>query len=230
MPSIESSFLLRSTHGIGEYNDPDLPKLRVSINYITGMEGDFWKQIRGLGLSYDYSIFNAVEQGRLYFELGMSSEIADAFAAAKLVIDGYMAGTLTFSEDKLQAAKSSLLFELIDGERNAASCSNQSISNFFRQVDDSSYSKTFIEAVQDVSMEDMKYVLSKYISKLFDDEVMLLLYTCVLSEADTNIYFPLFQWPRSLSIPPQLLVTRQNTSPLLRLSLLAPPLSLSSIR
>jgi Zn-dependent M16 (insulinase) family peptidase len=221
MASIESSFLLRSTHGIGEYTDPDLPKLRVTINYMTGMEGDFWKQIRGLGLSYDYSIFNAVEQGRLYFELGMSSELVDAYKAARSVVQGYLTGALAFNEDTLRAAKSSLLFELIDGERNAASCSNQSISNFFRQVDDRTYSKTFIEAVQDVSINDMKYVLGKYISNLFDDEVCVL-YTRVLSFA-ANLCFRFFSSvsSRRLLIQPPLLVTKQRPSPLKMRSLMS---------
>jgi Zn-dependent M16 (insulinase) family peptidase len=60
----------------------------VIVRYLCAMEGAFWKQIRGLGLSYSYSMRFVVEEGRLYFSLFKSTDPVKAYeVATKIVTD-----------------------------------------------------------------------------------------------------------------------------------------------
>jgi Zn-dependent M16 (insulinase) family peptidase len=76
--AVESGFLLQSTPCIVDFNHPDLAAIMVFIEYLTCLEGPFWKQIRGLGLSYSYSISVDAEQGKLTFMLFKSTNVAGA--------------------------------------------------------------------------------------------------------------------------------------------------------
>ena len=51
---------------------------------LQGLEGDFWCKIRGLGLSYGYSISNGTESERLSFTLSRSTDPVEAHKAAKV--------------------------------------------------------------------------------------------------------------------------------------------------
>ena len=58
LSTAENSTLSQSAPGLNAH-DPALPALLVAIEHLTGLEGDFWCQIRGLGLSYGYSTVSA---------------------------------------------------------------------------------------------------------------------------------------------------------------------------
>ena len=84
-------------------------QLLVAIEYLTGLEGDFWCKIRGLGLSYGYSIFNSTESERLSFSLSRSTDPVEAHKAAKAIVAGYGdGGSETISDTALESTKSSV--------------------------------------------------------------------------------------------------------------------------
>jgi len=57
--------------------------LLVSIEYVNALEGAFWKRIRGLGLSYGYSMNHRIEEGLLYFGLTKSTNVTKAYSVAQ---------------------------------------------------------------------------------------------------------------------------------------------------
>jgi len=53
-----------------------------------------WKQIRGLGLSYGYSMLLKIHQGLLYNCLYMSASLLEAYKQAKKIIDEHLSQVL----------------------------------------------------------------------------------------------------------------------------------------
>ncbi len=51
------------TRGPAHYDDPDAPVLMVLNEYLTTMEGLFWKQVRGSGLAYGANLRMDIEAG-----------------------------------------------------------------------------------------------------------------------------------------------------------------------
>ena len=81
LSTAENSTLVQSARGVGAF-DPSLPALMVVIEHLTGLESDFWCKIRGLGLSYGYSISNSE------FSRGPAPRVLSRCAAAPLCAAG----------------------------------------------------------------------------------------------------------------------------------------------
>jgi Zn-dependent M16 (insulinase) family peptidase len=51
------------TKGPGSFSEQDIAPLMVLNEYLSTMEGPFWKQVRGNGLAYGASLRMAIEAG-----------------------------------------------------------------------------------------------------------------------------------------------------------------------
>ena len=60
--------------------------------YLLLLQGPMWRQIRGMGLSYHYSMRCKIEEGLLYFILFRSAQVAQAFEVAKKILVSYHGG------------------------------------------------------------------------------------------------------------------------------------------
>ena len=130
LSTAENSMLRQSAPGLGAHH-PDLPALLVAIEYLTGLEGDFWCRIRGLGLSYGYAIVNSTESERLSFSLSRSTDPVEAHKAAKAIVASYCdGGTGTISDTALESTKSSVRCPVL---RPCQPPAFISASTFFRQ-------------------------------------------------------------------------------------------------
>ncbi len=69
VPGLESAYLVQSMSGPSSYDDAEIAPLLVLIKYLTAMEGVFWKEIRGFGLSYSYDIDLNIDLGLIAFSL-----------------------------------------------------------------------------------------------------------------------------------------------------------------
>ena len=167
LSTAENSTLRQSAAGLGAHH-PDLPALLVAIEYLTGLEGDFWCKIRGLGLSYGYGISNSCESERLSFNLSRSTDPVEAHKAAAAIIAGYgEGGTETITDTALESTKSSVVFEIIEGADTKSAAVGQAWSHLFSGKT-ASYEKDIMSAVLGVTTEQALTALRTHLVPLFD--------------------------------------------------------------
>ncbi|KAL6068377.1 putative zn2+-dependent endopeptidase insulinase superfamily protein [Balamuthia mandrillaris] len=167
LAAIESSYLVQTGEGPAAFDHPDIAPLLVLIEYLTTMEGPFWKHIRGAGLSYSYDVFLEVEEGLIYFLLFRSASLCKAYDEAIHIVNDYHKKNVEFEETLLDAARSSVIFGIIAREETASSAAAQSFLNCLCRVPHDE-NKRLLERVKAVTVEDLYRVLEKYFTVLFD--------------------------------------------------------------
>lgn len=167
--SIESSFLIQCAPCIASYTDPDYPALRVLIQYLTQLEGPMWKQIRGLGLAYNYSIILKPDAGLIYFVLFKSASLVKAYKEGQAIVDNHLNGIIDWDPALLESACSSLMYNIIVQVKSVADVTEQSLTAYYKNVD-MSYTRTLLEAITKVTESDLKRVGSLYLKPLFSPE------------------------------------------------------------
>ncbi|XP_014676544.1 PREDICTED: uncharacterized protein C05D11.1-like isoform X2 [Priapulus caudatus] len=165
--AIESAFLVQTVPCLCSYTDADLPAIEVFIQYLTQLEGPMWRQIRGHGLSYHYSMSITPDTGLMTFVLFKSTHIASAYKRAKTIVDDYVSGRVAWDATQLESSKSSLIFEIIEQEKTVTETSTVSLLSHYRDVG-TDYNKTFLEKVSRVTVEDLARVGLEHIAPLFD--------------------------------------------------------------
>jgi len=166
--SCESSFLSRTTPCITDPKSPDLPALMLAIQYLTQLEGPMWRQIRGAGLAYGYSVFPNTNKGQLYMSLYKATHPLKAFEEAKRIVMSHVKNKDSWDETLFESAKSSLIFELIEREKSISEAVQESIISSFKGVD-RKYNRQFLELIDKVNREELVNVGLKYLAPLFEE-------------------------------------------------------------
>lgn len=174
--SVESNYMHQVIEcPIDSHEHPMLPSMYVLINYLTQLEGPLWRQIRGNGLSYHYSISINPNEGMLYFLLYKSTNLVGAYNKAVEIVKHHVSEE-DYQDSLLKSAKSSLIFELIKKEKSPADRSIQSLLAYIRRLD-INYNKEFIKKVSGVTKEDLKKAGS-YLWPLFESKDVRALVCC----------------------------------------------------
>lgn len=166
--SVESNYLSQVVKSLDSNTHPDLPALYVLIQYLTQLEGPFWRELRGLGFSYNYSMNISPSGGLLSFSLSKSTLVAAAYNRAVEIVDRHTCKEVEFKENLLDSAKASLIFEFINREKSAAGKSSQSLIAYLKHLD-IDFNKNMIKRIADVSAEDLCRVGPTYLRPLFYD-------------------------------------------------------------
>lgn len=166
--AVESSFLFTCTRGPAGYDDPSVVVLGVLLEYLTRMEGLFWKQLRGLGYSYGYHSWVNEDEGMLYFRLTKSTQVAKAYEAARDIVRDLASGALPFNALDLDAAKSGYIFSVVEGENTADDSAWNAFLNLNVRRVTLNYNATLLAAVKDVTLAELKAATEKYLVPLFD--------------------------------------------------------------
>ncbi|XP_047134404.1 uncharacterized protein C05D11.1 isoform X1 [Hydra vulgaris] len=165
--SVESAFLYQSSTAVDRYDHPDYPVILVFIEYLCGLEGPLWRQIRGLGLSYNYAIHCAPAVGTLTFILSKSTHVFNAYKKAKEVVEDFTSGRICFDYGCIEAARSGAIFQIIEGETTIGNAVSQAILAEFKQIP-STFHRDLIAKISSVTADDLKRVGETYFTKLFD--------------------------------------------------------------
>eukprot|EP00455_Lapot_gusevi_P047984 TRINITY_DN6579_c0_g1_i20.p1 TRINITY_DN6579_c0_g1~~TRINITY_DN6579_c0_g1_i20.p1 ORF type:complete len:207 (+),score=66.62 TRINITY_DN6579_c0_g1_i20:193-813(+) len=134
MAAIESSYLITAVRSVTEFSDLRIPALNLAIEYLNALEGPLWKTIRGRGLSYNYYMYVSPDDGLMYFGLAKSSDIVAAYQEATKIVNNYANQVTPIDPLALQAAKSSLVFEVISEADTISAAAQQSFRNYLRAV------------------------------------------------------------------------------------------------
>lgn len=184
MPSIESSFALFAVEGPDCFDHPDLASLMVLDEYLTAMEGIFWKEVRGTGLAYGVGLNINIDNGLIYFQIYRSQNGFKAFEAVHRILRNLCDEKIKFEDVYLDAAKSSVIYGLVSREDTKFSAASQAFINIFLKKIGSDGKQKLMNQVQKVSLEDLKSSLSKYMSGLLDPERSMGVVTCAPSLAE----------------------------------------------
>jgi len=167
--SVESGFLLQSTPCVTDFDHADLPAIMVFNEYLTCLEGPFWKQIRGLGLSYSYSIMVDPHDGDLTFQLFKSTNLAGAYEKARSIVTEYVSGETPLSQMMLDTAISTSIFAVVNREDTPLAAAGEAFRNYFRGVEPG-YNARLIQKIRAVTPEACIKVIQAYYLKLFDPQ------------------------------------------------------------
>lgn len=167
MGSVESAFLFHAVEALNNFLSPDLPALMVYLQYLTQLEGPLWKQIRGQGLAYGYTIAPKPNEGLLLLSLYRASNVVAAFKETKRIIETQLQDG-SWDESLLESAKSSLIYEIIERERSIGNLVSQGMLFSYKQVP-SNYNQMLVKQVNKVTLAQLADVGEKYMSKLFSE-------------------------------------------------------------
>jgi len=182
--SVESAFLTSATPTVQQHDHKDLPALLVLIQYLTQLEGPMWRQIRGQGLAYSFSINVSVEHGLLYFALRKATHLAEAFKEAVNITRAHLNGDEEFDETEFEAAKSSLIFEVIEEEKTVSDAADQSILYYFRGLP-YTHSKELLSLISAVDIDDLEDVGKRYLLPVFDAKTSRTAVVCHPTKVET---------------------------------------------
>ena len=79
------SYVLLSAPGLEPYH-ADIAALRLVIEHLTALEGDFWVKLRGAGLTYGADLVNRDERRTLEFDLSRCADALAAYRASKAIV------------------------------------------------------------------------------------------------------------------------------------------------
>eukprot|EP01134_Creolimax_fragrantissima_P004653 CFRG4653T1 len=186
-PSTESGYICVTWPGIKEFDDPDLPALKVLMEYMTACEGVFWKALRGKGYSYSYSLNALVEEGSMMFIITKASKLVQAFDESINIFKeftGESGTTVEFDESLLQAAQSGCIYsELSKGETMSAAARQSFLHNQYTGLGSSASVKRLAD-IQAVTLDDLRRVAKIHLSGMLNAKLVNMVATVNPSKAE----------------------------------------------
>jgi hypothetical protein len=171
LSAIENSYLVLSAPGLSPYH-PDVAALRVVIEHLTALEGDFWVKLRGAGLTYGSGLSNLSDARELQLTFYRCADAAAAYKAAKGIIADYASGKLTISQTALDGAKSSLAYNQIARTASKPSAVAAQWAAAYTGVQ-ADYTSWLLGQVDAVTSEDAMHALKVHLTPLFDGSAVL---------------------------------------------------------
>lgn len=168
LPTIESSFVNHIGKGIQGFDHPDYPALRVTAEVLSATESFLWRYIRGSGLAYGAYAGVDVEAGRVTFALYRSSNSLEAFKQGATVVRGLVDGSIALDDTALDAAKSSIVYNVTRGVSTPGLAAGTSFTNQALKGVSQNQDTDLLEKYQEVSKDDVLRVLQQYFLPLFD--------------------------------------------------------------
>ncbi|EMG47579.1 hypothetical protein SBY92_004727 [Candida maltosa Xu316] len=168
IPAAESTHLEALTTVPTNYLDEDIFKIALATEFLTAVEGPFWRGIRGTGLAYGANLRRNIETGYLSFNIYRGSDSVQAWSKAKEIVHQYANGELKIDTISIENAIATIVNELANSqESNYDAASFKICDNVFKRRGPM-YLEYFIKQLNSLTAEDIVHALKKYFIKLFE--------------------------------------------------------------
>ncbi|KAF2222164.1 putative zinc metalloprotease [Elsinoe ampelina] len=178
LATVDSSFARFVVKGPDSHAHPDLPAIMVAASYLDAVEGPLWVAVRGTGLAYGSGFNRSLGTGTMTYRIWRSPESYKAFEASKEQITGLASGRIQLDKLALEGAISSIVQGFADEQPTAANAAAVSFSNQVIRGIGKDYNDEMLKKVRDVSADQVKDVLSRYFSSVFDPTKTNMYITC----------------------------------------------------
>ncbi|KAL1588263.1 hypothetical protein WHR41_02773 [Cladosporium halotolerans] len=178
IPAIDSSFAMLVSNGPDTYSHPDLPALLVAQSYMDAVEGPMWVAVRGTGLAYGTYFSRSADTGKLTFRISRSPDAYKAYAAAKAQVEGYASGSLKLDKFALEGAISEIVLGMANEQPTMSAAAELSYVNQVVRGIEKDWSHRMLARVRDVSPEEIRGAMAKYMLPVFDPKKANLMVTC----------------------------------------------------
>ncbi|OQO07493.1 hypothetical protein B0A48_07190 [Cryoendolithus antarcticus] len=178
LSSIDSSYARIACKGIDSFSHPHLAALIVAQAALDSVEGPLWVAVRGNGLAYGTNCGYRLSTGLVSFSISRSPDIYKAFMAAKEQVEGYASGTLNFDKFALEGAVSEIVLNMANEQPTMAAAAATSFTNQVVLGIEKDWSHQMLAKVRDVTPEQIREAMTKYMVPLFNPKSANLLVTC----------------------------------------------------
>uniref|UniRef100_A0A0M3IJ63 Peptidase_M16_C domain-containing protein n=1 Tax=Ascaris lumbricoides TaxID=6252 RepID=A0A0M3IJ63_ASCLU len=169
----ESSFLYQRCYFDQDWRGEDLMATMLLSQYLTQCEGPLWRGIRGEGLAYGANIYVQPDKKLLTLSLYRGSQINQAYEETKKIVlsvldDGNV------DRDDFEAAKRSLVCEIMEAEDTVKRAATQAVLAHFRQIPPNFtrldfYLRELCARIWDASVDEVLKVGAPHLKDLFDE-------------------------------------------------------------
>ncbi|PSK55173.1 hypothetical protein B9Z65_2562 [Elsinoe australis] len=178
MATIDSSFARFVIKGPDSHSHPDLPAIMVAESYLDAVEGPLWVAVRGTGLAYGAGWRRSLGTGTYTYRIWRSPECYKAFEASREQIVGLATGKIELDTLALEGAISTIVQGFADEQPTASAAAALSFSNQVVRDIGKDWNDGMLKKVRGVGKEEVRDVLKRYFSKIFEPENVNVYITC----------------------------------------------------
>ncbi|MBW0475305.1 hypothetical protein O181_015020 [Austropuccinia psidii MF-1] len=187
MASSELNCAFHFAQGPQGFDHPDKAALAVAIRALNMHEGYLWKAIRATGLAYFAYVSSDLEIGHVRLEINSSPDNIKAFHESAKVINDIANRKLKLNDEILETAKSSVVYSTVASISTGQAAAFDAFSNVAFKGVSPEFSKSQVQTIMTVSVEDVIRVIRKYILALFDSKQSSAALACSATKADETV-------------------------------------------
>ncbi|EGW29905.1 uncharacterized protein SPAPADRAFT_57410 [Spathaspora passalidarum NRRL Y-27907] len=170
IPAAESTHLMSLTKIPTNYLEDDIFKIALASEFLTAVEGPFWRGIRGTGLAYGANIRRDIETGYLSFSIYRGSDAKQAWLTAKEIVEKYASKSIEIDDISIENCIAVIVNECANSQENNYEAANFKITDNVFKRRGPNYYELFLKKLNKLTADDIVYALNKYFVNLFKPE------------------------------------------------------------
>lgn len=163
----ESSFLMQCSHFNFDWQCDAVAATMLLSRYLSQCEGPLYRGIRGEGLAYGANIYVLPDKKLLTLSIYRSAQVIQAYEKTKKIVVSVLEDK-KFDLSEFEAAKRSLVCDLVGTEDTVEGAVTQSVLKQFRGVP-SDFVRQLCARLWNITIEEAIAVGSPHLNALFDE-------------------------------------------------------------